>query len=63
MTGTDCELSTSDLGYVITGQSCGCGKNSKELMVKRKREIKTKQQYEAMYEGSNMAEALTNLLI
>ena len=60
MTGTDCELSTSDLGYVITGQSCGCGKNSKELMVKRKREIKTKQQYEAMYEGSNMAEALTN---
>lgn len=29
MTGTDCELSTSDLGYVITGQSCGCGKTAK----------------------------------
>lgn len=60
ITGIDCGLCTTDMGYVITGQSCGCGKNSKELMIKRKREIKTTQQFEAMYEGSNMAEALTN---
>lgn len=60
ITGEDCDLCTTDMGYVITGQSCGCGKNSKELMIKRKREIKTTQQFEAMYEGSNMAEALTN---
>lgn len=60
ITGEECELCTNDIGYVITGQSCGCGKDSKELMAKRKADLKNQQQFEAVFEASNMAEALTN---
>lgn len=60
ITGEECSLCTNDIGYVITGQSCGCGKDSKELMTRRKNELKNQQQFEATYEACNMAEALTN---
>lgn len=61
ITGEDCELCDNDIGYVVTGQSCGCGKDSTEIMIKRKKEIKNSFQFEQMYEGSNMAGALTNV--
>ncbi len=61
ITGEKCELFTDDIGYIVTGQSCGCDKDHGFLMKRRKEEIKNRIIYEQMYESCNMAGALTDI--
>lgn len=61
ITGEQCDLCHNDIGCVVPGQSCGCSKNNDVLMDKRKEEVKNRFVYEQMFDGCNMASALTNV--
>ncbi|MBQ7047176.1 MAG: GGDEF domain-containing protein [Oscillospiraceae bacterium] len=60
ITGEHCECVSNDIGFVITAQSCGCGKNAKEVMEKRKEELKQQLQVVTLFDNCHMAEAMTD---
>lgn len=60
ITGEAHECVSNDIGYVITAQSCGCGKNAKEIMDKRKEELRREIQTATLFENCHMAEAMTD---
>ncbi len=58
MTGEDAELVPLEEGYIVTGQSCGCGENFLEHVENRKNYNNNIQHYSDLYKTSNMLESL-----
>lgn len=58
ITGFDVELAVKEEGYIVTGQSCGCGENFVKQVEKHESYNQNIRHYADLYKTSNMIESL-----